>query len=698
MDYLCCPDNDNDGYSSQQGGCGTVDCDDGDDQRYPGNTEICDNKDNDCDNIVDDGLSRQCGIDVGECSYGIETCSAGSWGGCNAVMPSTEICDNKDNDCDGNVDEDMDGDEYGLCDRCDSYDLINLNSWELGEISPEGVAVDSNDNKYVVGCDDDRTNSEADAIIIKYDSNDNILWQRVWDYNGALDCAKAIYIDDNDNIFVAGSGGNKWPSGASYSDVSFLLKYDSVGNLIWSNTHDKIAGDQEYVYNLISDSVGNIYGVGKDESKTMLFKYDSAGNLVCDNYINLDVGEPASGSSVAIDSTGEIYVGDHYGYQANLLKFNSDCDFKEGFFLPSFSGFQDVRDIKIDDNGNFYVAGSSQSEGYLIKYDSSFDKIWHETFDYSPYYIELTLSEIFVIGRRYIDNDARFSAFDFEGNLLWIEETNLQINPGEIAVDSDKNLYFTIQGPSVDYPTHNGDFVKLVCVKSEQCNGIDDTGEEDIDEGCYSCQNDEWFEVGGSKYCFDFRVVSSISNANSNCQDHEANLASYIDGEIKENIVEIINKYDEVSDNQPILNPTNSVKRGLFVTDDCCALASSDNSDCRDQGYDDWEGIFPKNDADIFFDSGSPGISCEEIRKTAHDGTDSGANGRLNDGLGLGGAVCEINLNEQCWESSLGTLHDYYGDEDNNGECDYDGRHPGCSRGDETCQIEIKSIHFNGLS
>ncbi len=54
---------------------------------------------------------RQCGsTDVGECSYGTETrtCSNNQWSnwqGCNAILPSSEICDELDNNCNGEIDE-----------------------------------------------------------------------------------------------------------------------------------------------------------------------------------------------------------------------------------------------------------------------------------------------------------------------------------------------------------------------------------------------------------------------------------------------------------------------------------------------------------------------------------------------------------------------------------------------------------------
>jgi len=66
-------------------------------------SEICDNKDNDCNGLVDDMGTSTCG--VGACQRTIQSCIGGVTQSCVPGTPGTEVCNNIDDDCNGSVDD-----------------------------------------------------------------------------------------------------------------------------------------------------------------------------------------------------------------------------------------------------------------------------------------------------------------------------------------------------------------------------------------------------------------------------------------------------------------------------------------------------------------------------------------------------------------------------------------------------------------
>lgn len=76
-------------------------------------SEICNGIDDDCDQIIDNvsGYGEQCDVGFGECRrFGEMLCDTVIFQlRCSAQpsLPQNEICDNRDNDCDGQVDEDL---------------------------------------------------------------------------------------------------------------------------------------------------------------------------------------------------------------------------------------------------------------------------------------------------------------------------------------------------------------------------------------------------------------------------------------------------------------------------------------------------------------------------------------------------------------------------------------------------------------
>ncbi len=160
-----------------------------------GNVDVLnlEGKKEDCDKNSE---ISSCGSNVGECKIGQRKrvcksdCSWDNWGICNATAQKPEICDNKDNDCDGNTDED--------------FTLLN-------QVCYSGTGACRQEGKYI--CSPTGSNVTCNAVVknsTKENCNDGI----------DNDCDSKIDFNDNDCTLLK---INSPINGFAYSNKNVLL-------------------------------------------------------------------------------------------------------------------------------------------------------------------------------------------------------------------------------------------------------------------------------------------------------------------------------------------------------------------------------------------------------------------------------------------------------------------------------------------
>jgi hypothetical protein len=159
-DALCVPhrltdpcDRDDDG--SRAIDCGGHDCDDDDPAVHPRAGEVCNDRDDDCDGVTDDGITRTWYPDGDGDGFGrpgptADACNepdgyAPVPGDCDDgdgdVRPgAAETCDGRDDDCDGAVDEGVSRRWYADADRDghgDPFDFVDACTAPAGRVAAD---------------------------------------------------------------------------------------------------------------------------------------------------------------------------------------------------------------------------------------------------------------------------------------------------------------------------------------------------------------------------------------------------------------------------------------------------------------------------------------------------------------------------------------------------------------------------------
>jgi tetratricopeptide (TPR) repeat protein len=299
----------------------------------------------------------------------------------------------------------------------------DTNSYGAGESDAWLIKTDANGNKVwdrtFGGSLSDRANSVQqtnddgyiiagwtygsgwhDAWLIKTDANGNKVWDRT--FGGSYsDTASSVQQTSDGGYIIAGdtvvSYGSNWTVpyipdvSASWQDA-WLIKTDSAGNKLWDKTFGGSENDRAFSVQQTSDGgyivTGSTESYGAGESDAWLIKTDANGNKVWDRTFGGSLSDRASSVQHTSDG-GYIVTGSTESYGAGesdawLIKTDANGN-KVWDRTFGRSNNESASSVQQTSDGGYIIAGSidessRDTNAWLIKTDSSGNKLWDKTF------------------------------------------------------------------------------------------------------------------------------------------------------------------------------------------------------------------------------------------------------------------------------------------------------------------------------
>jgi len=185
---------------------------------------------------------------------------------------------------------------------------------EYAIASPEtlfaiSVALDSSSNVYSLGVTTIPNQITGDIVLLKYNSAGTLQWQRRLRSTIKL-FSSGFAIDDQSNICLVGID-----YGASGKDNLIIVKYDTNGNLLWQRFLGDGGVDLDFFpRGIITDSLSNIYAVSDvretgQQHKSHIAKYNPEGVLQWQRtFAVLEAGNSMSAIGIRMAPVNAIYV------------------------------------------------------------------------------------------------------------------------------------------------------------------------------------------------------------------------------------------------------------------------------------------------------------------------------------------------------------------------------------------------------
>jgi hypothetical protein len=224
------------------------------------------------------------------------------------------------------------------------------------------IAIDNNYNLIVGGFSYVNATNSYDFLVLKYDSIGTLLW--TYTYNGTgsgADLVSAIALDSL-NIYITGAS-----VGISSLFDFTTIKLNGAGNVIWNNRYNYLGADLPFDIDIIDT---NIYVNGGSQSTITNWDYAllhySVNGTPIDTIRTTGTGVGFDRATQAVtDNQGYIYITGTYATTSNgldykTIKFDQQGNVKWIATFDNTAHQDDIANaIAVDYDGNVYVTGKT---------------------------------------------------------------------------------------------------------------------------------------------------------------------------------------------------------------------------------------------------------------------------------------------------------------------------------------------------
>ena len=271
-------------------------------------------------------------------------------------------------------------------------------------VSVNGVALDSLNNVIVVGSTngplpDNVLLGGSDAYIAKFSPDGALLWLSHFGSAGD-DSAKAVAVDDSDNILIVGSTTGALPGGTPAGNYdAYVAKFSSDGSNTWVTQFGSYASDDAdglviaddgsvFVYGTAGGPLpGNVHG-GGTLSDAYVGKFDGDGGL--EWLTQLGTAERDQITAIALAADGGVALGGFTsgampGAGSNAgssdafvgkLAANGETEWVHQFGTADSDQLNHL--VMDSDGAGIVAAGSTADNAFVGKFSAAGSEVWME--------------------------------------------------------------------------------------------------------------------------------------------------------------------------------------------------------------------------------------------------------------------------------------------------------------------------------